>query len=66
MENEAPSSSSIQKVDDVQSLSAVLHPGLWNIFWLHLREDWFIMGCSYLACSVQLAGFPAILERVRE
>ena len=66
MENETPSTTSIQKVDDVQSVSAVLHPGLWDILWLHLPEDWFIMGCSYLACLVQLAGFPTILERARK
>jgi len=66
MENETPSTSSIQKVDDVQSVSAVLHPSIWDILWLHLCEDWFIMGCSNLACPVQLSWFPTILERVRK
>jgi hypothetical protein len=36
VENERPSTTSIQKVDDVQNFPAVLHPGLWNILWLHL------------------------------
>ena len=63
VENEAPSTSSIQKTADGQSLPTVLYTGLRNILWLYLCENWFIMGSCILACLVQLTWVPIILER---